>query len=636
MSPASGSKLYDGQAREVRVTVTAGAAALRQWSLRLLDANGQQLVELGRGAEAAEDLAVAELRAEDLEVGEWYELHLWAEDDQGTSSEERMPFLAPDLQYSLIPLRSGQVEGTNFGAGDSVDESGDLVAFGGSPVAGVGREVLILNAISGQVRGVAVPLSASPGFQLTKDGQRLFFPGRFPVPGGGRSFDVGFLDLTSGALESVGPRGSQFFGIDRSGSLLAFQSHLDLDPLAGNPDRAAQFFLYDEQSGVIRQLTTGPGAIDFDAGCPPSITGTTPVVSAGGARVAFASTATLGLAPADTAVGCRVFVYEVATGELRHVVSFPTDVAFDLPTISDDGRWLSYTTTRFLPPDIISSFPALLDLDTGEITDPIGGVEDYPGFDSVISGNATKIVISSQADLDPSVGNADHNMELFVYDRGSDTFTQASDTVGGIGRTPGNCSPLFPKVSRDARVMTAVMPRFFVPPCEIDGPQRDGRTGLALEQVRAVRRRPGNTAPTLSPPIDIAAEAGARLLASFTATDPDADPLFYFLQEVGGNDIPLGSEFEDHHDGTATFTWSTGPEDAGVYALRLAVFDGGGGVAMHDFTVAVCTRMVDVSTIRGLIAALFDPPLAAECGNADVNGDGRVSVADVVARLSWR
>lgn len=635
MSPASGFKLYDGQAREVRVTVAAGAAALRQWSLRLLDAHGQQLVELGRGAEAAEDLAVVELRAEDLEVGERYELHLRVEDDQGTSSEEQVSFLVPDLQYSLIPLRSGQVEGTNFGAGDSVDASGDLVAFGGSP-GGVGRDVLILNAISGQVRGVAAPLTASPGFQLTKDGQRLYFPGRFPVPGGGQSFDVGFLDLTSGAIESVGPRGSQFFGIDRSGRLLAFQSHLDLDPLAGNPDRAAHYFLYDEQSGVIRQLTTGPGAIDFHAGCPPSITGTTPVVSADGARVAFASTATLGLAPADAAVGCRVFVYEVATGELRHVVSFPNDVAFDLPTISDDGRWLSYTTTRLLPPDIISSFPALLDLDTGEITDPIGGVEDYPGFDSVISGDATKIVISSQADLDPSVGNADHNMELFVYDRGSDTFTQASDTVGGIGRTPGNCSPLFPKVNRDARVMTSSTPLFFVPPCEIDGSQRDARTGLAFSQSRAVRRRPGNTAPTLSPPIDIVAEVGTKIFASFAAVDPDADPLFFFLQEIGGFDIPLGSEIEDHHDGTATFTWSTGPEDAGVYALRLAVFDGGGGVAMHDFTVAVCPRLVDVSTIRGLIAALYDPPLAAECGNADVNGDGRVSVADIVARLSWR
>ncbi len=299
----------------------------------------------------------------------------------------------------------------------------------------------------------------------------------------------------------------------------------------------------------------------------------------------------------------------------RYAAGLPRGTALDLPALSDDGRYLSFGSVRSVLP---YSFPALLDLETGALTDPVGGITDYPSFDAVISRDGSRIVISSQADLDPRVGNADHNMELFIYERATGQFTQIAETVGGIGlRSSGFCFPYRPRVNADARVVAF---EFAVPPafggCYLQGPQRHELDGLAFGRVRAVRKRPGNQGPALSGRFSVWAVAGETLTLDFTATDPDGDPLTFLAQEVGVLELPPpgrpdvspGSEIIDHRDGTATFRWPTTRRHLGAHTLRVAAFDEGGGEIFRDVRITVATA-----------------PCAGDC-----DADGSVTIDELV------
>ncbi|HUI26835.1 MAG TPA: hypothetical protein VL403_12195, partial [Candidatus Kryptonia bacterium] len=116
-------------------------------------------------------------------------------------------------------------------------------------------------------------------------------------------------------------------------------------------------------------------------------------------------------------------------------------------------------------------------------------------------------------------------------------------------------------------------------------------------------------------PQDQQVVAGQTLTLDFTARDPDGDPISYFAQVKDGTDVPPGSVITDHYDGTATFSWPTGPENVGTTVLRVAAFDEGGGEVFHDITLTVL------------------PHAPAPCVG-DCDGDGRVSVGELVAGVN--
>jgi hypothetical protein len=149
-------------------------------------------------------------------------------------------------------------------------------------------------------------------------------------------------------------------------------------------------------------------------------------------------------------------------------------------------------------------------------------------------------------------------------------------------------------------------------------------------RVRAVRKRPGNRAPQLRHVEDARVLAGDRLALEFAATDPDGDSIVFFTQIIGGEDVPPGSEIEDRRDGTAALRWRTRPEHAGVYPLRVAAFDEGGGETFLDFTINVCSRLVHDGNLSGVLTALFESELPAACRDADLNRDRVITAADVV------
>jgi hypothetical protein len=67
----------------------------------------------------------------------------------------------------------------------------------------------------------------------------------------------------------------------------------------------------------------------------------------------------------------------------------------------------------------------------------------------------------------------------------------------------------------------------------------------------------------------------------------------------------------DHRGGTATFEWQTTDESVGMWRLRVAAFDEGGGQDFHDVEITIAT------------------PCAGDC-----NRDGNVTVDEVVTAIN--
>lgn len=546
---------------------------------------------------------------------------------------------ATGSMYSLIPMTSGNFS-RNFIAGDSIDASGRWIAFGGESGA---RDtgIFLFDRASGTERILRITQTSSQGHRLSPDGRRYYFSGKsFPEAPG--SFDaLGYIDLESGERVFVLDGVLQYFTLDYSGKRVAFQSHRNLDPSVGRPEGSRQYYLYDATDGRIRQLTSAPDAIDYLADCPP-VLGAIPRITADGSAVVLVTRSTLGVIAPAPGDGCHVFVYDVAAASLRHVVTLPDGIGLDARAVSDDGRWLSFVVSRPVPPLIAyQAMPALLDLDTGEVYDPVAGDEEWPGYDSLVTGDGEHVVFSSQGDLDPRVGNADHNMEVFVYERLTGEIHQVSDTVGGIGSTPNQCRSYLLVADNDASVVLFSFKVVSASACQLDGPQRHRADGLMLGRVRAVRKRPGNRPPSFETPAHARAQIGARLAIDFTAVDPDGDLLTFFAQVAGGIDLPGGSgstgapppdgDMVDHRNGTATFHWRPTAADIGIHHLRIAVFDEGGGEVVRDVHITVCEEIRVDGTLSGVISALFDASVPVPCRDADINGDGLISAADVIA-----
>jgi hypothetical protein len=629
--PPTGFKLRPGERSSVRIRVGGGTTNSVRWELSLQRSSTADAEVIGVGEGGVGDEAVAELVADDLVTGESYALLLTASDGHSVSRAKAEILLA-DPQYSLIPLEEGNLGQLRAGI-YGIDTRGTRLLYAGPPADPM--QLLLLDRTSGRREVLRLRVGSTEGARLSGDGSRLFYYGIFPPPAGPPpqgDLALGFLDLGTTGLFIIDRDASAFFSTDARGRRVAFQG------IAAN---TMQYFLYDEASGAHRQLTDDPDAIRRfgrigSTDCP-QILGTRPFISADGSTVVIITSATLGLAPPDEAVGCRVFAYDVEGNQWRQVAALPRELVVDVPALSADGRWLSFTV-RSRPPRF-APVAVLLNVETGELHDPAVDVGLFVTFDAVVTGDGQGLVISSQADLDPRVGNADRNLELFYYDLAARTFTQITETVGGIGTTPGGCPSYRPFVNRDGGVATF----YFVSPpierCQLDGPMRHERDGFMFRFVRALRVRPGNRGPVFERPPDQRVAAGDTLTLSFTATDPDGDPISFFAQVKDGTDVPPGSEITDHHDGTATFHWPTRPENAGEWVLRVAAFDEGGGEVFHDVTISVVGQGPPLATATPTARSTFSatatlsptllPPVAEPCPG-DCDGNREVGVDELV------
>jgi len=99
----------------------------------------------------------------------------------------------------------------------------------------------------------------------------------------------------------------------------------------------------------------------------------------------------------------------------------------------------------------------------------------------------------------------------------------------------------------------------------------DGRGGVDADTFQ-VTVTPVNDAPVIQPIGDQQGVEGQELSFTLTATDVDGDSLTWTAQN-----LPSGATFTDNHDGTATFTWTPGYDQAGTYSGILFIVDDGQG-----------------------------------------------------------
>ncbi len=619
--PAPSFKLAAGGTLPVRVRVGAAPGALRRWTLRLINPDDSRR-ELASSTGPVNDRVVATLSADALTPGASFSLILDGEDTSGNVVSQRVTGVVPDPQYALIPLEAGNFS-RNVVPGVSLDGSGDVVAFGGERgTLEEGTDVFIFDAPRGSAQRVRLALAGD--FRLSPDAARLVFNGLFPLTPPYFDPALGILVREGQALSKIQQPPIGPFTLSRTGTRGAFEGVYFF------PDEEdvafVEYFYFDDVAQETRQLTTLTDVIDRRNFSSAS----TPTISSDGEEIVFATRSTLELVPPDPAVSWRIFRYRVSTREFQQVATLPRHDTFAVPVLSADGRWLTFVTSRPDLPDV--TIGARLDVNSGTIDGPIGGVLDYSTSDAVVSGDGSTIVLTTRADLDPRVGNADHNEELFVYDVASGQFTQITDTSGGAtGGLPVGSISYSPAVSDDAHALAFTLqprPGFT---CPAAASQRNATDHFFLGRVRAVRKRPGNQAPLLQPLGNTRVIAGQPLALPLSASDPDGDPIVFFTQLAGGIDVPPGSIIEDHHDGTATFQWPTTLENEGTYPLHVAAFDPVGGEAQAAFSVAVCSRILNDTDLAGVTRAGFDSELPVACHDADLNHDGVITAADLVA-----
>ncbi len=591
--PPFGFKLDPADRHDVRITVDATDGAATTWTLVLRRADGREPDRtLAAGAGPLHGATVADLDGAALAAGASWELVLTVTTD-GDRAERRLPFLVPDRQYALVPLTGSLAEGAPHFEMDGSGERFLRISDSGFSIFDATR------GVTDPLHLVRLQLTDTERVRLSRDGRRA----------GVLSYGLsGTYDLATGHA-SLFPYRPFIMDLDAAGRwLVGFRT--------GDPRERYQ--LFDTFAGTRTYLSDPPGPAP-EARCDIG-EAQQARISADGSRVTFVTGLDLGL---GYAAGCRVVAYEQPTQTLRVVTALGAR-GVEGPTLDDAGAQMGLVLRD--APDAGSRRASLIDVDGGAVTDLLGD-DPAQAFDAVVSGDGRSVIVSSCADLDPTVGNADANEELFRLDLASGRFTQITDTRGGaVGCERAGGKAYAPMVSTDASVVA-----FTPPPASSAGAYRSDRNGFLFGPVRAVPVVAGNTPPKLEIEGATTYLIGEYVRIAYRSGDRDGDAPALFGQ-LEDRPLPAGAYFySDRNDPQGAFAWYyPGPDDVGEYHLRLGAFDGRGGEKVATLTLSICRRYVDRTDRDTVISAIFDHPAAA-CGDADANGDGAVGAADLSA-----
>lgn len=244
------------------------------------------------------------------------------------------------------------------------------------------------------------------------------------------------------------------FGSDRSasrdGRYVAFDSHAD-DLAPGStpcPGDCFDVFVKDMSTGEVVQLSVGMG------GAAPDGSSKDPSMSADGRFVVFTSQAT-NLVPDAAEYSQHVLRHDRTSGVTELVT---TDLGSDMtalePTISDDGRYVSYYTRTWH--EIGHPFQVFL-RDMSAATTALvshtasGGWPDATSQGPVISGNGRYVAYwTSATDVDADVPNTSALSSVYRWDRQTDTTVLISRATNGADGDGGSYDP---SISRDGSVV---------------------------------------------------------------------------------------------------------------------------------------------------------------------------------------
>lgn len=283
--------------------------------------------------------------------------------------------------------------------------------------------------------------------------------------------------------------GNRAPSISADGTRIAFASGFDLT--GGNPDTNQEIFLFDTITGTTTPVTNTAGTIDSNRN---------PSINANGTRIAFSSDRNITGGNPD--LNRELFLFDSPSAMFTQITATTNGAADtnNLPSIDAAGTRIGFISDRDLTGGNADlNFETFL-FDTAtnlfrQVTDTVGELSGEPSVDAT----ATRIALASTANLTGE--NADTNLEIFLFDTTTGSFTQLSNAPGPFSSSPS--------ISRDA---TGVA---FVSTGNSTGGNPDGNAELFLWSagsgtVRQITQTPGGPAGFIhdNPSID---DAAARI-----------------------------------------------------------------------------------------------------------------------------
>jgi hypothetical protein len=120
-------------------------------------------------------------------------------------------------------------------------------------------------------------------------------------------------------------------------------------------------------------------------------------------------------------------------------------------------------------------------------------------------------------------------------------------------------------------------------------------------------------------PANVAVDEAQNLEFEVQASDPDADDLT--IQAVSG-DLPGGWGFTDNGDGTGTFNWTPGYDDAGEYTLTVTASDGNFNISSNiNITVNQVNRAPSWTAVPASATTNENQLLTINVVASDPDGD---------------
>jgi uncharacterized repeat protein (TIGR01451 family) len=186
--------------------------------------------------------------------------------------------------------------------------------------------------------------------------------------------------------------------------------------------------VWDERRVSAQSLSCGINEITFTTGGVNS----KPSINGNGTRIAFESNRDLTGGNAD--VNLEIFLYDAVTNGFTQVTDTTLgDTGF--PSINGDGTRIAFRSNSDPTGGNANGnieiflYNAVSNSFT-QVTDTTTGVKSAPS----ISSDGTRIAFNSSNDL--TGGNTDSNTEIFLYDAVSNSFTQVTDTTAGDNTSP--------------------------------------------------------------------------------------------------------------------------------------------------------------------------------------------------------
>ncbi len=242
-------------------------------------------------------------------------------------------------------------------------------------------------------------------------------------------FDTNSMINPTQITNSMDPSGINFTSINGDGTRIAFSAQVDLT--GGNMDLNPEIFLYDTNTTTFTQITDTTAGGNFQ-----------PKISSDGTHIVFVSEIDLipdpdpdnppDLGNADG--NFEIFLVEIGTNTFTQITNtnlFPFMGFFSNsdPSINSDGTLITFASSFDLTGGNMDGSDEVFLYDTTnmmltQITDSPLENNNLPE----ISSDGTRISFSSHDDI--TGGNSDNNREIFLYDIGTNTFTQVTASTG--------------------------------------------------------------------------------------------------------------------------------------------------------------------------------------------------------------